>query len=148
MDLELIDKLEKLITDAIKHRERAAKDVEKALKIFDQASNDISIFEKTLERYMEGIEKPYQPKKLPVPSFMKNLSYASGSDKKNSTKMGVLRNVFRESSGPLAISQILEAIPENVPFVLTRDDLYKMLTKLVRNREINKVAAGLYERAK
>lgn len=66
-------------------------------------------------------------------------------DVSNDTPTGVVRNIFIGAADrSLTIDQILAAVPEGVPFEVSKDFIYRALPRMVKRKEILRTDKGKY----
>ncbi|MDQ3747940.1 MAG: hypothetical protein M3367_02830 [Acidobacteriota bacterium] len=154
--------LEELVETQTEKIEDFSNSVRDLLAQIKQAEDDLTTFQAALEAYTRDSDTPYKPTEVSkigtTPLLIKGQenekpktnghkpvkSQEKSANTSQPTKTGIIRNVFISHGKDLTVDELFAGIPSGLSFEFRKADLYKMLPRLLKNKEIQRVGRGQY----
>ncbi len=161
--------LQDQINNAVIRYEKSIEALQTASENMFAAKNDVDIWQKALQSFTRDLDSSYQPIPIGEPSLIaeppyviyesrKGQSYNVGKNVErnniialspnavtNITKAGVMRQIMRDDSKEMNIDTIFNSLPESLPMKITKADLWKMIPRFLKRKEIIRTGRGLYK---
>ncbi|HUF04301.1 MAG TPA: type IV toxin-antitoxin system AbiEi family antitoxin domain-containing protein [Aridibacter sp.] len=151
--------------------EREAK-LHQAQDAFIKAREDLVAYMAALTAYTRESDDPYRVSENDLPTALRNvpalfpkpvtqdetISVQEGTslaghpvqdtignlDVSGETKVGTVRRAFLEKLNPLSLDEILDTIPATSEHDISREDLHRIIGRMLKRGEIERVGRGTY----